>query len=217
MKWSEKAWQSIEPVYGKILELPFIKELISGTLPKEIFRFYIRQDAAYLSDYGKVLTGIASKLHNPGHVESFIYFASSTMKVERELHRSFVKESGSNESVEPSPSCLLYTSFLQKQQAFASIEVALAAVLPCFWIYKEVGDYILKHQVKDNNPYQSWIDTYGGEEFERSVVSAIAICDEVAEQCTEEQREAMTKAFVTSSKLEWLFWDSAYRQEQWPV
>lgn len=217
MKWSEKAWLSIEAVYEKILELPFIQGLINGTLSKETFRFYIQQDALYLSDYGKVLTGIASKLSNPGHIEPFIYFASDTMKVERELHRSFVKELGSNGPVEPSPSCLLYTSFLQKQQAFAPIEVALATVLPCFWIYKEVGDYILAHQAKENNPYQSWIDTYGGEEFERSVLSAISICDEIAEQCTEEQQEAMTKAFITSSKLEWLFWDSAYRQEQWPV
>jgi len=25
----------------------------------------------------------------------------------------------------------------------------------------------------------------------------------------------MTAAFVQSSRLEWMFWDSAYRMEQW--
>lgn len=208
---------SIETVYDKILELPFIQGLINGTLSKETFRFYIQQDAVYLSDYGKVLTGIASKLNDPGHIEAFIYFAGDTMKVEKALHQSFIRELEGSESAEPSPSCLLYTSFLQKQLAYAPIEAALATVLPCFWIYKKVGDYILKHQTKDHNPYQSWIDTYGGEDFERSVLSAIAICDEIAEQCTPDQQKAMTQAFITSSKLEWLFWDSAYRQEQWPV
>lgn len=217
MKWSEKTWQSIKPVYDRILELPFIKELINGTLSKETFIFYIQQDALYLSDYGKVLTGIASKLDDPRHIEAFIHFASDSLKVEKALHRSFIQELTNSGSIGPSPSCLLYTSFLQKQLANAPIEVALAAVLPCFWIYKEVGDYILENQTKDKNPYQSWIDTYGGEDFERSVLSAIAICDEIAEQCTEDRQQSMTEAFIISAKLEWIFWDSAYRQEQWPV
>ncbi|WP_313380319.1 thiaminase II [Proteiniphilum saccharofermentans] len=217
MKWSEEAWQSTKPVYEKILALPFIKRLINGTLPKETFLFYICQDAIYLSDYGKVLTGIASKLEDPGHIEAFIHFAGGTLAVEKVLHQSFMQELKSNGAIEPSPSCLLYTSFLQKQLANAPIEVALATVLPCFWVYKEVGDYILEHQTKDNNPYQKWIDTYGGEEFARSVISAIAICDEIAEQCTEDRKKAMTESFIISTKLEWLFWDSAYRQEQWPV
>ncbi len=42
MKWSEEAWVSAKPVYDKILELPFIKELINGKLTKERFIFYIR-------------------------------------------------------------------------------------------------------------------------------------------------------------------------------
>ncbi|WP_298653720.1 thiaminase II [uncultured Proteiniphilum sp.] len=217
MKWSEKTWQSIEPVYDRILALPFIKELINGTLSKETFIFYIQQDAIYLSDYGKVLTGIASKLDDPRHIEAFIHFASDVLDVEKALHRSFIQELKNSGSIGPSPSCLLYTSFLHKQLANASIEEALATVLPCFWIYKEVGDYILENQTKENNPYQSWIDTYGGEDFERSVFSAIAICDEIAEQCTESRQQAMTEAFIISAKLEWIFWDSAYRQEQWPV
>ena len=92
-----------------------------------------------------------------------------------------------------------------------------AAVLPCFWIYKEVGDYILAHQTKENNPYQTWIDMYAGDEFAKSVERAIRICDELAEKCTEEQQNAMTEAFITCSKMEWMFWDSAYQLEQWKI
>lgn len=118
---------------------------------------------------------------------------------------------------EASPSCLLYTSYLHKQLAHAPLEVALAAVLPCFWIYKKVGDYILENQIKGDNPYQSWIDTYGGDDFERSVSEAISICDEIAGQCTKAGQEAMTRAFVMCSKFEWMFWESAYREEQWKI
>ena len=216
MKWSENAWDAIKPIYKKTLELPFIRELMNGTLDREKFVFYIQQDALYLSDYGKILTAIATKLTKPAHIEAFIRFAGESMAVEKELHEAFFTELNAKEQQAPSPSCLLYTSFLLRQLN-APIEVMAAAVLPCFWIYKEVGDYILANQVKENNPYRAWINTYGGEEYARSVEKAIAICDELAGLCTAEQQRAMTEAFVMCSKLEWMFWDSAYNLEQWNV
>lgn len=217
MKWSEQAWKAAKPVYDKIIIHPFIQGLINGTLDNEKFVFYIKQDALYLAEYGKVLTGIASKLTNSAHIESFIHFAGDSVAVEKELHASFVSKIDMNNTTEPSPGCLLYTSYLLRQLANAPVEVIAAAVLPCFWIYKEVGDYILEHQTKGENPYQDWIDTYGGEAFAQSVASAIAICDELAGKCTNEQCEAMTDAYVMCSKLEWIFWDSAWRLEKWAV
>lgn len=217
MKWSEQVWKTALPVYNKILKLPFIEELINGTLNKEKFVFYIKQDAVYLAEYGKVLAGIASKLRKPEHIQSFLYFANDTMSVEKALHETFFESVDKSSAIEASPSCLFYTSYLHKQLANAPVEVSLAAVLPCFWIYKEVGDYILANQTKGDNPYQAWINTYGGEEYSAAVEKAISICDEIAVSCTENQRQAMTEAFITCSKLEWLFWDSAYKLEQWPV
>lgn len=216
MKWSQQAWEASKPVYDQILKLPFIEELMNGTLDKEKFMFYIQQDALYLADYGRVLAAIGARLKKAEYTEAFIHFAGDSVAVEKALHASFLKDFDLKKQ-EASPSCLLYTSYLYKQLADSPVEVALAAVLPCFWIYKEVGDYILQHQVKGNNPYQEWIDTYGGDDFDRSVKLAISICDEVVAQCTEEQRKAMTNAYVMCSRFEWMFWDSAYRMEEWAV
>lgn len=215
MKWSEKAWNKIGPVYNEIIKQPFIKGLMDGTLPYEKFLFYIQQDALYLAEYGRVLTGIASKLKDSRHIASFIHFAANSIVVENELHRSFVKEISAD--VKPSPSCLLYTSYLMRLLANSPKEVICAGVLPCFWIYNEVGKYILANQTAGENRYQSWINTYEGEAFTQSVLEAISICDELADNCTEEQQEAMTEAFVMCSKFEWMFWDSAYFMEQWKI
>lgn len=217
MKWSEQAWNASKPTYNKILKQPFIKGLINGTLDREKFVFYIQQDALYLAEYGKVLTGIASKLSNPGHIEAFIHFAGDSIAVEKALHESFVSKISSVEKPEASPACLLYTSFLLRQLANSPVEVIASAVLPCFWIYREVGNYILENQTKGQNPYQEWINTYGGEEFDASVNLAISICDELAQKCTEEQHQQMTNAYVMCSKMEWMFWDSAWRLEKWAV
>ena len=122
-----------------------------------------------------------------------------------------------NDRLKPSPACLLYTSYLWRQLAIAPIEVSVAAVLPCFWIYKAVGDYILANQTNEENPYQTWINTYGGDDFSRSVSRAIEICDELAESCTESRQKEMLEAFVVCSKMEYLFWDSAHNLEQWKI
>lgn len=217
MKWSESAWNAAKPVYDKILSHPFILGLMDGSLDRLKFSFYIRQDAIYLSEYGKVLAGIASRLPEPRHTEAFLHFAGETVAVEKSLHEGFVKELKAGVKGEASPSCLLYTSYLLQQMAIAPVEVMAAAVLPCFWIYKEVGDYILANQTKGENPYQSWINTYGGEEFAGSVRSAIAICDELADKCTAGQRKAMADTYLMCSKMEWMFWDSAWNLENWKI
>ncbi|TVQ37867.1 MAG: thiaminase II, partial [Wenzhouxiangella sp.] len=90
-----------------------------------------------------------------------------------------------------------------------------AALLPCFWIYREVGLHIHARAAGDN-PFRDWIDTYAGEDFSRSVDRAIEITDQAAERATDATRARMRQVFERSTRLEWMFWDSAYRLEQWP-
>ena len=217
MRWSKQAWEATQPIYGKILQLPFINELMDGTLDRKKFEFYIKQDAMYLTEFAKILSIASSKLNKSEHISALLYFAKNTIQVEQALHESFFKEYSVNTLAEVSPACLLYTSYLHRQAANAPIEVALAAILPCFWIYREVGNFILENQTNGMNPYQKWIDTYGSIEYSTDVDQAIAICNELAENCTEKQRQAMMETFVMCSRLEWMFWDSAWRLEQWSI
>ena len=115
-----------------------------------------------------------------------------------------------------SPATHHYSSFLLANAWSKSYPVALAGLLPCFWIYAEVGRDIIGRAAK-NNPYDSWIATYAGDEFHTLVREVIAIVDRVAAVASEETREEMHIAYTHAAKLEWMFWDSAYRLEQWPV
>ena len=170
-----------------------------------------------MQSYGRLLTGIATKLDNPEQAQSFITFANENMKQEKELHDSFIEGVTCLNTAYPSPTCLLYSSYLLKHLVVSPVYKILAAVLPCFVIYKEVGEYIYSNQIAIDNPYKNWIDTYAGEEHVESVRMAVAICNEVAEGCTEAQQEEMLEAYVLSAKIEHLFWIAAYNQEQWPV
>ncbi|MEX2568636.1 MAG: TenA family protein [Cyclobacteriaceae bacterium] len=218
MTWSEKALKRINPLYRQILQLPFNQELMLGVLPLEKFRFYLAQDAYYLVEFGKTLSTISGRMKTPEGVLAFAEFARGAIVVEKALHENFFLDFGLPNSYSPSPSCLLYTNYIRNQAAYENLATAMAAVLPCFCIYKKVGDHIYAHQNKvAKNPYQRWIETYSGEEFGSSVQKAITITNELALIAGTHGRDAMFEAFEMASKLEWLFWESAYNMEKWKV
>lgn len=219
MKWTQQAWKSIEPLYRQILDMPFIGELSKGTLPKEKFQFYMLQDALYLADYGRVLAALGSKATDNQMALDFFEFGENALIVESALHKSYFKEFGLSPTPENQlePVAHHYVHYLKSCVAFEPIEVAAAAVLPCFWIYKEVGDFIIARKQEGENPYQSWIDTYAGEAFAAGVIKAKAYCDQLAERSTSGMQQRMLQAFQTSSRLEFMFWDAAYRIYRWPV
>jgi thiaminase/transcriptional activator TenA len=215
MKWSNTAWDDALPIYNAITAMPFITELAAGTLDPEKFKYYMQQDAHYLEYFARTLAVIAAKVPDVNAMLDFIRFAEGAIVVERALHDGYFKQYGVGERAPISPTCHHYVHFMQSTAYGADVAVAMAAVLPCFWIYKKVGDYILKHQSQNANPYADWIATYAGEEFGIIVDKAIALCDDAAYRATAAQQEAMTAAFITASRLEFAFWDSAYRLEKW--
>lgn len=215
MKWSEHTWKVIEERYQSILDMPFIKELSNGTLPQEKFRFYMAQDSLYLEHFGRTLSLIAAKIQDIQDVLAFMRFAENAIVVENALHESYFVDFGVTDKGILQPACHHYIHFLRSTAALEAVEVAIAAVLPCFWIYREVGNYILNQPKTKNNPYQKWIDTYGGDEFSVAVDQAIAICDKAAESSTAETRKKMTEAFVMSSRMEFHFWEAAYDLKMW--
>ena len=214
--WYKEINEKSDSILSQIKKHPFVEKLMLGTLSKEVFDLYITQDVIYLAEYKKILAQLAIKCFREKDTQFFLDAATGIITVENVLHQEFLK----NEEYyfEASPTCELYISYLSRIVQTKSLEEGLAAVLPCFTIYKQIGDYILTNQKAiSENIYQNWIDTYGGEEFAQAVNKAIEITDRYASQASPEIRLEMDKAFQKASKLEWMFWDSAYKKELWPI
>lgn len=219
-KFSTDAWQRNQPIYAKIIAMPFNVELARGTLSEDRFQHYMVQDAHYLEGFARALSLASAKGWSSDHVVHFAGAAETAIVVERSLHADYFTRFGVSPAAfaaaEPSPVCDHYVSYLLRTAALEPFEVTLAALLPCFWIYREVGRHILA-QAASPNPYQAWIDTYAGAEFEQAVDAVIGVTDVVAEDASPRTRAAMHRAFTRATRLEWMFWDGAYRLEQWPV
>ncbi len=214
MSFSKSAWTAIEEIYQSIIEHPFNQELAQGTLAKEKFQFYMKQDSLYLVDFARALAIAASKATTPDDLVLLLDFSKGAILAERGLHEFYFDHYGIQLDVDKAPGCFSYTNFLISTATHSSYEESLAALLPCFWIYREVGMHI-HNNAAEKNPYQKWIDTYSGDDFQAIVQNAIDLTDRVAEGANTEQTKRMQEAFVVSTRLEWTFWDSAYRLEKW--
>lgn len=219
-KFSTEAWRRNQPLYDKIVAMPFNRDLGTGKLSQARFRNYMIQDAHYLEGFARALALVSAKGHTSDHVVHFAGAAQTAIVVERSLHQDFFARFGVTPSdfaaAEPSPVCDHYVSWLLRTTALEPFEVGLAALLPCFWIYREVGRHI-HGTAASANPYRAWIDTYAGEGFEQAVDAVIAVVDEVAKRASERTLGQMHRAFTRAAQLEWMFWDSAWRLEVWEV
>jgi thiaminase/transcriptional activator TenA len=220
MRFSEEAWAQTSALREAIHALPFNTELAEGTLAPERFRFYIMQDALYLAQYSRVLSLAAAKAPDTGTSQVFGHSALGAIAVEQRLHEHYLREFGVEAAAvaaaEPAPDCLAYTSFLLATSHQEPWEVLVAALLPCFWIYWDVGCDIAGRAAPDN-PYRAWIDTYADPRFGEAVQRVVATADQAADSTTAGERARMLAAFTRASQYEWLFWDGAYQRRSWPT
>jgi len=208
-------WDKIQELYTAIIHHPFNQKLAQGTLARDRFLYYIQQDALYLLDYGKALSLLAARSDSPKRMRDFIRFASGIFTVEETMHQIYFTEFGVKDPIQiKSPACFAYTNFLLSTVSLRSYAEGVASILPCFWVYREVGLFIHRSATKPN-PFERWIETYAGKEFGEATERAIEILEEALSTTSEGTRSQMLEAFVTSTRLEWLFWDSAYRMEEW--
>ncbi len=218
--FSREAWHRNAGVYEAIRTMPFNAELTAGTLSEARFKHYIVQDAHYLIGFGRALTLVAAKAPEADRIVQFAKSAEGAIVVERALHGSFFRHYGITpqlfEQAPLSPACHHYVSYLLATAYAEPYEVLLGALLPCFWIYAEVGRDIHARAAGDN-PYRAWIDTYAGEDFHAAVRAVIAATDEAADEASPSLRKRMHAAFTRATQLEWIFWDSAFRLATWPV
>jgi len=213
-------WRAIVPVYDAILAHPLLTGLTDGSLSREQFQHYIVQDAIYLRDFARALSIAAARAPGIAALTMFAGHAMDTMGAEGALHDALLTTFGLTrtevEQTPPTPTTLAYTSYLLRMAFSGDYAQVLGTLLPCYWIYQEVGLALLA-KGSPNPLYRQWIETYGGEEYAAIVDAVLNEMDRVGEGLTDAQKAAVQECFVTASRLEWMFWDMGWQLESWPV
>ena len=211
MKLSNRACALLSPIIHQIKTHPFNLELGMGSLCRDRFAYYIEQDMHYLKNFSNCHAIIAAKAPTPYKHSFFHYADKEFIEEQAHVHAFFQQHFNLRKTKQTTPATIGYTNYLLRTVSREPFEIAVAAALPCFWIYKEVGLSISQCS-KSDNPYARWIEAYSRPEFGNSTNEMISIFDEVSLRTTEAVREKMLNAFHTSTKWEWHFWNDAYQQ-----
>ena len=224
--FTEQLWDAGDAVYREILEHPFLRGLTDGTPPHAAFRHFVLQDSYYLRDYARALAVCAAKAPAEDDVRAFASDAVGALAAEQEMHAEFMAElgpaagapagGGSEHTGGVLPTTRAYTSYLLATVYSGSFAEGLAAVLPCYWIYARVGEALLARSSPDPL-YARWIATYGDEEFQSVVRRVLELADRIGEELSEAERLRAARHFAVTARYEWMFWDAAWRGEDWPV
>ncbi len=219
-RFTDDLWDAIADIYGQIVAHPFVTGLTDGTLDDATFRYYAVQDAIYLQDFARSIAATAAKAPRDDWAETLAEHARFMLVGERVLHEGFFAGWGMSSddvyATEPSPTCLAYTSYLVRAAWSGTFEESLAALLPCYWIYWEVGKR-LEAAGSPNELYRRWIAMYASEEFAGPVRAVLTMMEASVADLPESRRIHLRRRFVTTSRYEWMFWDAAWRREEWPV
>lgn len=219
MSFTETVLAENARLCADIRAMPFNRALADGSLPQDVFRHYIIQDAHYLEGFARALARAAASAPDAEAVAQLASSGAGAIAVERELHAHYMGLFGVDPetftATPPSPACSHYVSFLLATATTRSVGEAVAALLPCFWVYRDVGKDIHAKASADN-PYRAWIDTYAGADFDAAVTAICALADRLGATASATELARMKAAFTKSTLLEWMFWDSAWRLETWP-
>jgi thiaminase/transcriptional activator TenA len=222
MKFSERLYERVEPIWRKNHTHPFIVEMGEGTLDVEKFRFYMIQDYLYLIDYSKLFALGAVKADDLQTMGKFAMLLDSTLNVEMSLHRTYAAQFGITETeletAPPSPITLAYTHYMLHTAQNGSLAELVAALLPCMWGYWEIGKELSRIPgASAHTFYGEWIRMYSSEEFGDLARWCIDLLDRLAEGKPEAELVKLEEIFLNTTRYEYMFWDMSYNNTMWPT
>ena len=222
MGFSDELRRKAAPMWDREKRHPFVTGIGDGSLPLDRFRYYMRQDYVFLIDFCRAISLAVAKAQDLEDMGWFARLLHETLNTEMALHVSFCQDFGITEeelrSTDHSPTTLAYTRHLIQTAFSGGAGDIASAILPCSWGYCEIGQMLNERGAPAGQPlYARWIEMYSSPEFAELADWLRSFVDRVALGSGREELKRMEDAFLLSSQYEYMFWDAAYRMEEWPV
>jgi thiaminase/transcriptional activator TenA len=222
MSFSQELRRKAQNIWDAQLTHPFVVALGNGTLPERKFKYYILQDARFLGDLARIFAAGAQRAPDAESGLRFAKLVEETIVTERGLHETYGKRwkmtPDEMHAVPMAPTTYAYTRHMLAVAATGSAAEITVVGLPCAWIYCVVGNHLLKNgPPPPDHPYRDWLNLYASPEFAAVQEWMRAKVDLWVKDAGAAEKRRMEDAFVISSRYEWMFWEMAWNEEQWPV
>ena len=210
--WHKEAFSEVQADIKSLCSHPFILGLINGSLKQECFLWYLCQNRHYLAGYEKSLRTLALRMKTAKSRKQLLCWAEDTVATDlwtRDVIDEFSKGKNTASYALLRPTTQRYITWESDAVKNETLPVAWAALLPCFWVYGEVGHFVAKNR-NSASSYASWLAGYGDSAYDTTVEKAVALADRLV-MLNPKRRFQATSAFVKSVKFEVALWDDAIK------
>jgi len=219
MRFTESLKAVTQQSWNSSMNHWFVQGIVRGDLALETFKHYIMQDIYYLKHYGKVHAFAAAHADDFSQAASLAKKAQTTAEAEITVHKEHARILNITEDdinhFHPAPTAYAYTSHLYRAALSGSLAQIVAAMLPCYWLYADIG-----RENQDAKPkveiYNNWIQMYASNWFQESTREMIDLLDDLAAHASDKEKEQIKRQFVIAKEYEFAFWEMAYTFETWP-
>jgi len=220
-QFTDELYRKAASIWEAQIQHPFVRGIGDGTLSLDRFKFWLRQDYAFLIEYGRLLALAAARSPDLETMTRFATLLKETVETEMNLHRAYAAEFEiSREELEgelPAPTTRAYTDFLLRVATVGDFAELVAALLPCMWAFSEIGQRLAARCAPGEKRYAKWIAMYSSREFAELAQWCRDLLDRLAAGLPERDIQRLGAVFLTSSRYEWQFWEMAWKMEGWPV
>ncbi len=192
----------------------FVQQLAKGTLAHECFLHYLKQDFLFLKQYARAYALAIYKAKTLSDMRRALPSVHALLDSEIAHHVTYCENWGLTESdLENEPEdfgTVAYTRYVLDAGMAGDLVDLYAALAPCSIGYAVIGKALLESDETkiEGNPYRSWIEMYGGEEFQTGVATGAEFFDQqLAEiDINSERGQNLVHIFKTATRMEIAFW-----------
>lgn len=125
----------INSLWKRIFNHPFLLEMTEGRLPISKFKFYLKQDHAYLRDYCIFLGLAISRTDTIERMRWFSKILRATVIVEMGMQKELASKIGLSmtdlKAAKPTPTALAYSLYMIRIASTGSFGEIVAVMAPC--------------------------------------------------------------------------------------
>jgi len=202
----ENLIESVGELWNRYVKHEFVLKMRDGSLPLDIFRYYLIQDGKYVEDMLMALL-IASSKGPIDKVTKILNLVFSTLNKGLEIHSKLYSElSISKDEIVKTRYNLINYAYTRHLYFYANLDwnKFLVAWTPCMFGYSIIGDYVVEspHQL-----YKTWASFYASNEYKKRVEAILHALNEV------NITEGLLSIFVDSVRFEIGFWEVSLRKD----
>ncbi|USD99994.1 thiaminase II [Vibrio sp. SCSIO 43133] len=195
-------------------EHDFVKQLAVGTLAQQAYLHYLKQDFLFLKQYARAYALAIYKAKTLAQMREAVPSVEALLNSEIGHHVAYCQQWGVTEADMEAEvedfGTVAYTRYVLDAGMTGELVDLYAALAPCAIGYAVIGDNLLKSAdtMLENNPYRSWIELYGSEEFQSGVHTSIKRLDALLKDIDLQSQRAqeIIHVFKTATRMEIAFW-----------